>query len=47
MRKIIYLMILMLSINIVLAQDIEIVKESLQEITLNDIIDINIHISNP
>jgi hypothetical protein len=47
MKKIIYLIFLLLAINLVLAQDIEVVKESLQEIKLNDIIEIKIHISNP
>lgn len=34
-------------INVALAQNIEVIKESPQEIKFNEIIEINIHISNP
>jgi len=47
MKKIIYLIILLILVNIVIAQDIQVVKESSQEINLNEIIEIQIHISNP
>ena len=46
-KNIIYLIIFLLLTNIVLAQNIEVIKEAPQEIKLNEIIEIKIHISNP
>ena len=46
MKKIICLAMFFILIGVVSAQNIEIVKNSVQEIKLNDIIEINIHISN-
>ena len=46
-KNIIYLIIVLLLTNIVLAQEIQVVKEAPQEIKLKEIIEIKIHISNP
>ena len=47
MKKIIYLLIFLLTISIVASQEVQVVKESLNEIKLNDVIEVKIHISNP
>ena len=47
MKKIIYIILLIVLMNIVSAQGIEVVKEVPQEINLNSITEIKIHISNP
>ena len=46
MKKIIYLIMMLMLVNIVLAQEIKVVKESISEIRLNDIVEIKIHVSN-
>ena len=46
MKRMIYLAIFIVFIGIASAQSIEVVKDSVQEIRLNDIIEINVHISN-
>ena len=47
MRKLLYLLLGLLIINLVSAQELQVVKESNAEIKLGDIIEIKIHISNP
>jgi hypothetical protein len=46
MKIIVYFIILLMVANVALAQEIKVVKESVPEIRLNDIIEIKIHISN-
>ena len=46
MKAIIYLIMLLMVANIALAQEIKVVKESVPEIGLNEVIEIKIHISN-
>ena len=47
MKKIIYLICILLIVSSVSAQELQVVKESNPEIKLGDIIEIKIHISNP
>jgi len=47
MKIVIYMIIALLLISIALAQEVQVIKESPQEIKLNEIIEIKIHISNP
>ena len=47
MKKIIYLLAFLVLMNLAIAQNVQVVKESPQEINLNEIIEIKIHISNP